>query len=134
LACFHKFFLQLCDIIGDYWTEYGDDYGYYNIGFTDNLSDGDDYGYNDFGFTDNLSDGPKISDIDGFQPIQQDLFSNLESLIPGYFSDLSPSAADDEKFQLLVERLEKEWRHYSPKYKRFKGPNGRYLLYHPFMG
>lgn len=111
--------MQVYDIIGDYWVEYDERRGqgkFYDISFRTQFR-GD----------------PKIPDIDGWQPILHDLLSNLESLIPGYFNKLSPSASDEEKFEKVGLELDHEWRWRDyrsiKRFKRLEGSDGKYLVY-----
>ncbi|KAK2757052.1 hypothetical protein FQN54_005021 [Arachnomyces sp. PD_36] len=107
LACFHKFFLQLLDIIGDYGNEEEHGYSIYRVTFRSK----DPYP---------LPNYIHISDVEGVQSLQRELFFDLESLIPEYFNDLPPSRSDQEKFELLRHKLENAWMSY-PKLKRYNG-------------
>lgn len=68
-----------------------------------------------------------VSNLEDFQPLKKELLSNLESLIPGYFNQLSPSASDEDKYNSLVERLDEAWMSF-PSGKTSKGSEGRYTL------
>ena len=65
MACFHKFFEQLFDLAKDHEDE---SKRYHLVPLC--ASD---------------KNPTLFSNLDGFRPIQKDLLSDLESLIPGYF-------------------------------------------------
>lgn len=54
-------------------------------------------------------DEPPFTELEGFESMQQALFSDLESVLPGYFSESSSSISVKEKFDSLAGKIQKRW-------------------------
>jgi hypothetical protein len=52
----------------------------------------------------------QFADKNQLLSLQQDLFSDIETLLPGYFDHkCSPSASPSEKFKFLEEKFKERW-------------------------
>ncbi|KAL1955774.1 hypothetical protein VTO42DRAFT_8094 [Malbranchea cinnamomea] len=85
-ACLDKFFAQLAELKGsDYWMSVGE------VTFP------------------NLT-RESFTGLDRFKSIREELLSDLETYIPGYFGDVAAGASDNEKIQLLTDKIRARWR------------------------
>lgn len=66
--------------------------------------------------------------LDGVGCLIQGLISDLERLVPGYFSHLPLAASDDEKFKSLLSRLRGRFRDWQ-EYRGYQNPGGTYSFH-----
>lgn len=60
----------------------------------------------------------EITKLEGFGPLKQELCSDLETFVPGYFDGLGPSATVDDKFRALRRKAREACRRWLDCYER----------------